>query len=320
MSSDNKYISTLTYDPELEKSWFTFFTDKFRVILLFIIVFIIAGIIALRTLPLESTPEVDLGIISITVALPGASPESVEDLIVKKIEKEVSKVKDIDKMTSTSQNSFASVTLQFKTGVDMKKVLQDVKEQVDLAKKNFPESAKEPSVKELNFRDTPIWVFSLAGNKTPLELNEIAKDIKDEIEKIPNVSSVTITGGDETEFSVSYDPKKLEMYGLTPEQINQTIQSTNLTLPIGDYSVEGYKHTMNVDNRFYSTKTLGEIAVANIGDPGIITLRDVAEIREVTKKRETRSRLSLRGGEPVPAVTLSVVKKSGGSIIDLVDA
>ena len=97
-------------------------------------------------------------------------------------------------MTSTSQNSFASVTLQFKTGVDMKKALQDVKEQVDLAKKDFPESAKEPSVKELNFRDTPIWVFSLAGNKTPLELNEIAKDIKEEIEKIPNVSSVNITG------------------------------------------------------------------------------------------------------------------------------
>ncbi len=128
------------------------------------------------------------------MALPGASPESVEDLIVKKIEKNVSKVKDIDKMTSTSQNSFASVTLQFKTGVDMKKALQDVKEQVDLAKKDFPESAKEPSVKELNFRDTPIWVFSLAGNKTPLELNEIAKDIKEEIEKIPNVSSVNITG------------------------------------------------------------------------------------------------------------------------------
>ncbi len=162
MSSDNKYISKLVYDPELEKSWFTFFTDKFRVILLFIIVFIIAGIIALKSLPLESTPEVDLGIISINVALPGASPESVEDLVVKKIEKNVSKVKDIDKMTSTSQNSFASVTLQFKTGVDMKKALQDVKEQVDLAKKDFPESAKEPTVKELNFRDTPIWVFSLA--------------------------------------------------------------------------------------------------------------------------------------------------------------
>ncbi len=77
---------------------------------------------------------------------------------------------------------------------------------------------------------------------------------------------------------------------------------------------------MNVDNRFYSVQRLRDIAVANIGDPGVIFLRDVADVQEATKKRETRSRLSLRGGEPVPAVTLSVIKKSGGSIIDLVDA
>lgn len=106
MSSDNKYLNQLKYDPELDKSWFTFFTDKFRVILLLIIMMVVSGIIALRSLPLESTPEVNLGIISISASLPGASPESIEDLIVKKIEKEVSKVKDIDKMTSTSQNSF----------------------------------------------------------------------------------------------------------------------------------------------------------------------------------------------------------------------
>lgn len=149
-----------------------------------IIVFIIAGVVALRSLPLESTPEVDLGIISISAVLPGASPESVEDLVTKKIEKEVSKVKDIDKMTSTSMNSVASVVLQFKTGVDMKQALQDVKEQVDIAQKNFPESANDPVVKTLNFRDTPVWIFSLSGNKTPLELNNIANDIKDELEKI----------------------------------------------------------------------------------------------------------------------------------------
>ncbi len=130
---------------------------------------------------------------------------------------------------------------------------------------------------------------------------------------------MNITGGDEIEFSITYDPKKLEMYGLTPEQINQTLQATNTTLPIGDYVVDKYKHTMNVDNRFYSVQKLRDIAVANIGDPGVIFLRDVADVQEATKKRETRSRLSLRGSEPVTAVTLSVIKKSGGSIIDLVD-
>ena len=238
MSSDNKYLEQLTYNPELDKSWFTFFTDKFRIIFLLIIVMVVAGIIALRGLPLESTPEVDLGIISIGVSLPGASPASVEDLIIKKIEKEVSKVPDIDTMTSTSQNSFGTVVIQFKNGVGINTALQEVKEKVDIAKRDFPEGTKEPTVSEVNFSDTPIWIFSLSGNKTPLELNEIAKDIREELERIPNVSSVNISGGDTVEYRVDYDPGKLEFYGISAEKANQAIQGTNFTLPVGDYTVD----------------------------------------------------------------------------------
>lgn len=102
-----------------------------------------------------------------------------------------------------------------------------------------------------------------------------------------------ISGGDDVEYRVDYDPKKLELYGITADQANQIIQGTNFTLPVGDYTVDGYKHTMNIDNRFYSTQSLRDIPIANIGDPGIIFLRDVATITESPIKRETESRLSL---------------------------
>jgi len=68
---------------------------------------------------------------------------------------------------------------------------------------------------------------------------------------------------------------------------------------------------MSIDNRFYSIQSLRDIPVANIGDPGIIFLRDIAHVYETPKKRESESRLSLGGNAPVSAVTLSVVKKSG---------
>jgi multidrug efflux pump len=124
------------------------------------------------------------------------------------------------------------VILQFKSGVDVNKALLEVKEQVDIAKRNFPEGTKEPTVRELNFSDTPIWIFSLSGDKTPLELNQVAKDIRDELEKIPNVSTVNISGGDDVEYRVDYDPKKLEFYGITADQANQAIQSNNFILPV----------------------------------------------------------------------------------------
>jgi multidrug efflux pump subunit AcrB len=183
--------------------------------------------------------------------------------------------------------------IQFKTGVNITKALQEVKEQVDIAKKNFPEEVKEPTVSELNFSDTPIWIFSLSGDKTPLELNKIAKDIRDELEKISNVSRVDISGGDDTEYRIDYIPSKLESYGVTAEQANQAVKGINFTLPVGDYTVDGYKHSMNIDNRFYSIQTLRDLPVANIGDPGIIFLRDVATVTESPIKRERESRLSL---------------------------
>lgn len=161
-SQESLYLEKLRYDPKLNDSWFAFFIDRKRFLFLLIFIIAIAGVLGLRSLPLESNPEINIGMGMVTTTLPGASPEVMEDLVTKKLEKEISKIKGIDTMTSNSQNSASMISVQFKSNADIATAMRDLKDKVDLVKPKLPADAKDPVVKEVSFDDTPIWTFSLA--------------------------------------------------------------------------------------------------------------------------------------------------------------
>ncbi|MDD5770488.1 MAG: efflux RND transporter permease subunit, partial [Candidatus Gracilibacteria bacterium] len=314
----SQYLDKLEYDKKLDDSWYAFFIDRKRFTILIILIITIAGWIGLKSLPLESTPEVKIGIASVVIMLPGATPESMEDLVTKKIEKEISKIKGIDTITSTSQNSVSSVVIQFKSNVDTTNAVREVKDKVDELKSKLPSDIKEPIVKEFSFSDSPIWTFSISGDYDSFGLYNYAKIIRDELEKNPLISEVRISGGQETEFLVSIDPKKLESYGLTISQVNTAIQAQNFTFPIGSFDIGDYTHSLTVDERFYNINKLKDVVLTKLGDTGIIYLKDVANVKEAGKKITSISRLSVNSNPSKNAVTLGVVKKSGGSIVNLV--
>ncbi|MBW7954746.1 efflux RND transporter permease subunit [Candidatus Gracilibacteria bacterium] len=316
--NDSIYLQKLEFDENLNKSWMAFFIDRVRFTWLVIIIILISGTIGLKNLPLESMPEVDIGMAYIITTLPGASPESIEDLVTKKIEKQISKVEGIDTVTSTSMNSSSMVMVQFVSGTDTKKAVSDLKDKVDLAKPDMPKDILEPIVKEVAFDQMPIWTFSISGNFDGYRLYEYAKTIKDELERQALISEVNISGGLQKEFGVLIDPKKLEKYKLNLTIVNQSISSVNMTIPIGSIEIGDYKHTLNVDERFYNLDKLKKVVVGKTGDTGLIYLEDIAEVKEIPKKITSISRLSVNGKEPKNAITLSVVKKKGGSIVDVI--
>lgn len=316
--NESIYLEKLEFDEKLNNSWMSFFIDRTRFTWLVIMVITIAWLLWLKSLPLESTPEVDIGMAFISTTFPWASPETVEDLVTKKIEKQITKVKGIDTINSTSMNSASLITVQFVSNVDTKVALADLKDKVDLAKSDLPEDANDPFVKEVSFDDTPIWTFSISGNYDWFALYDYAKSIKEELEKNPLVSEVNISGWMQKEFWVFIDPKKLEQYDISLSSVNSAIQSANITLPIGDIDIWAYKHSINVDGRFYDIEKLKNIVITKLWDTGIIYLKDIADVKISPKKITSISRLSVGGKEPLSAVTLGVVKKQWGSIVNLV--
>lgn len=315
---ESQYLDKLEYDTQLDTSWYAFFIDRKRFTLLVIIMIMIAGWIGLKALPLESQPEINIWIASVIVVLPWATPESMEDLVTKKLEKEISKIKWIDTMTSNSQNGLSSITVQFKSNVDTTSAVRELKDKVDEVKPTLPSDIKEPIVKEFSFSDTPIWTFSISWDYDDFTLYRYAKIIRDELEKISLISEVRISWWQESEFLVSIDPKKLEAFWLTIAQVNSAIQAKNFTFPIGNFDIGEYTHSLTIDERFYNINVLKEVVITKLWETWIVLLKDIATISESPKKVTSLARLSVGGKPSKTAITLWVVKKSWGSIVDLV--
>jgi len=318
-NNETQYLKQLEFDEKLNNSWMSFFIDRKRFTWLIILLIWAVWYIWYKSLDLESSPEVQIWAATITTTFNWASPETVEDLVTKKIEQKIAKVKWIDTITSTSMEWNSVISVEFESDVDIQETLSNLKDKVDEAQIKLPADADESSVKEVSMDDNPIWTFSISWeNYDDFGLYEYAKNIQDELEKNSLVSEVNISGWKEKEFWVYIDPKKLEKYNLTLDSVNSAISSNNTTAPIWSIKISGYKHSISVDSRFYSIQTLKNIVLLKKWDSWIIYLHDIAEVKEVAKEITSISRLSISGWEPLNAVTLSVKKKRWWSIIDLV--
>lgn len=243
LSSDYRYLEQLKFKPELKKTWLNFFVSNFRVVILLIFLLTAWGLFSFQRLPLESNPEVKIPYALITTTYPGAAPTDVEELVTKKIETGIAGVKGIKKITSSSTNSFSAVSVEFDTNEDQDSAIRKLRDKLDSIK-DLPEDTTDPELSEISFDDRPILSLSLTGPYDGFTLRNYADKIKDELEKLPGVREVKISGGDEKEFSVEYDPQKLAAFNLSAITINQIIATSNLAIPGGNF--EGKEFTYPV--------------------------------------------------------------------------
>ena len=316
LSSDQTYLARLQFDPKLRESWLNFFVVNFRVVLLLIVALTAWGVYSYQSLPRESNPEINIPVAIVSTPYPGASPADVEELVTKKLETAISGLRGIKKVTSTSANSISSISVEFEAGEDVKDSIRTLRDKVTDVKSDLPSESKDPVVREVSFDDQPILTVAMTGPYDGLTLRTYADDIKKEIEKLPGVREANVSGGDVTEFSVAYDPDKLAAYGISLQQVNAAVSGANIALPSGNVDNGSFTYSVRTDARIFDAKTLGELPVMTLSAGNSIFLKDVATVEEKAIERTVFSRISSHGSESKDAVTISIVKRAGGSIID----
>ncbi len=317
--SDYKYLEKLEFDPELRKSFLNFFVVNFRVVLLLIFLISTIGVFSFMQLPRESNPEVRIPVAVVATAYPGVGPTDIEELVTKKIETGASGLKGVKKISSNSSNSLSTVTVEFEPSENLDDAIRRLRDKVNTVKNDLPENVSEPIVKEISFDDTPIWSIALTGPYDGFTMRKYGEDIQDELEKIAGVREVVISGGDQREFSVAYDPQKLAFYNISADQANQAIKAANLVVPAGNFEGKEYVYPVRVDNRVFDVQHLANLPVSHSDDGAVILLRDLATVREQAIKHTIYSRVAYGGKAPQEAVTISVIKKTGGSILDTIN-
>ena len=296
-----------------------FFLEKRQFTALLMVSLIAAGTYALLAIPKESAPEVRIPVGIVSTVLPGASAEDMEELVTNEIEAGVANLDKLDKLTSTSREGLSVVTVQFDASADLDKSLQDLKDAVDAAKVNLPEEAKDPIVSEVNFAEQPVMVVSVTGDYAPAIFTDLGEELKDELQDVPGVSRVEVSGVRDRVVHVVVSRAKLEQYGLRLDQVVSAIRMSNASLPVGAITVDDVEYALNFEGDITEAREIEDVAI-QIASGANIYIRDIAEIVDGLERATSISRAS-EGGEPSrSSLTLLVFKSSGGNIVATADA
>jgi multidrug efflux pump len=287
--------------------------NRISVVVLAIIIIVI-GTYSYMELPRESSPDITIPHVFVSTDYRGVSASDIETSITIKIEKKLKGLDRIKKIKSVSSEGRSQIDVEFIPGTDIDEVLTKVKDKVDEANQDLPTDLEnDPSVYEVNFSEMPIIVFSLSGNCGPRCLKKVADDLKDDIEAVPGVLEVVVTGGRDREIRVEVDADKLAYYRIPITALQQVVASENQNTSGGAITLGQGRYQLRVPGEFETPEEiLGLIVATHNGHP--IYLKDVARVVDGLKEETSRSRL-----DGVDSVNISVKKRVGENIIQISD-
>ena len=237
---------------------------------------IVAGLFTATSIKLELFPELDLDIVNIGVAYPGAAPEEVESGIVELIEDRIQDLDGIKRLRATSTEGYGAVTIEVERGFDARELRDKVKARID-AITNFPEQAEEANVEEALIRNE---VISLAiyGDSDVRTLKNISEFTRDELNVRAGISQVELNGAPQYEISINLSEQSLREYGLSFDFIVQTIRNNSVDIPGGAIKSKGGEILVRTAAKAYTGSEFERIPVLVKPDGTLVTLSDVATI------------------------------------------
>jgi multidrug efflux pump subunit AcrB len=276
------------------------------------VLILVFGSYCYSVLPRESEPDITIPNVFVSTNYKGVSSADIETSITVEIEKKLKGLDGLKKIQSVSSEGMSNINIEFVTGTDIDKALQDVKDKVDEALGELPGDLDEdPSVFEVNFSELPIVVFSLSGTCGLPCLKNLADDLEDDIEAVKGVLEVDVTGGLEREIRVEIFPEKLAYYGLAINTFEQVVKSENKNTSGGTIRLGSGRFLLRVPGEFTSPDEIyGLVMGVHNGEP--VYLKDVAQVVDSFKEETSRARLDGR-----EAVNITVKKRSGENILSI---
>jgi len=278
------------------------------------IIITLTGIMSYMSLPKNKFPDIVIPTIYVTTIYPGTSPTDMENLVVKPIEKKIKAISGVKKLTSNSIQDFSNVVVEFNTDVNVDKAKQLVKDAVDKAKPDLPNDLpNEPNVQEVNFSDMPVLFVNISGDFDLGKLKNMADDIKDRVEGLKEITRVDIVGALDREIQINVDKYKMEAADITMRDISNAIGYENKTISGGQIHMDNMKRSISVNGEFKDVRQLEGLVIRSASG-AIIYLKDIAEIKDAYKEKESFARLEHKN-----VITLNIIKKAGQNLIETSD-
>ncbi|MEO7923391.1 MAG: efflux RND transporter permease subunit [Chitinophagaceae bacterium] len=291
--------------------------DNRTAIYIIAILITLYGLIKFNSMPKEQFPDIVVPTISVATVYVGNSPKDIENLVTRPIEKQLKGISGakVNKIQSTSQADYSLIVVEFDTDVKTELAKQKVKDAIDKARTDLPtDLTQEPDVQEFAFSEMPIMFVNISGDYDAMKLKAYADKMQDNIEELSEVTRAEIVGAPEREIQVNVDPYKMTAARISFMDVENAISRENNDITGGLIEVGNMKRTLKVKGQFATIADMQAIVVRSSAQGATVYLRDIAEIKDTIKNKESFARLD---GKNV--VTLNIVKRSGENLIACAD-
>ena len=279
----------------------------------FIIVLVIIGVSLYPRISIDLLPQMEIPTVLVRCVYEGASPEEIEVEIAKRIEDAVSSIDGINHITSMSIEDEARVQLDFNMGIDVDVAATDIREALNRIRDNFPDSAKEPTIRKIDSNAVTVATIGVVGDRSVDDLYDFAKDvIADRFASVPGVGEVRVSGANEMQIHVLLDREKLVAMNISINDVVSKLKENNVRKPLGRIQYGKNEKNITFDGDFKDFEEMKALEIGKFKGKRVY-LRDIADVKLMS--REVRSRAYLDGR---PAARFFIVKKGEANAIEVI--
>ena len=211
----------------------TAITKPITTALIFVAV-IILGLFSLKQLPIDQFPEIEPPYISVMTAYPGANATEVETNVSKVLENSLNSVDGLKEITSTSKDNMSVVLMEFEWGSNLDEATNDIRSYIDMVYDNLPDECTRPFIFKFSSSMRPVLQIAVPADESYPGLEKILNDnVVNDLNRIDGIGNISLSGAPERYIYIDLDPKKLDSYGVSLEQVGNAVKGNNLNLASG---------------------------------------------------------------------------------------
>ena len=277
---------------------------------------LLVGLLGFRLLPVAPLPNMDFPVITVTASLPGASPEIMASSVATPLERALGTIAGVDEMTSRSAQGNTRIIIQFDLDRDINGAARDVQAAINASRNLLPSGMRSmPSYRKINPAQAPIMVLSLTSDVLSKgQLYDVASTLlAQKLSQVPGVGEVQVGGSSLPAVRIELQPRQLEQYGVSLDEVRQVITEANVRRPKGAVETERRHWQIGANDQLHQASDYAPLIIRH-QDGATLRLRDVAEVRDAV---EDRYNAGFFNNEP--AVLVIINRQAGANIIETIE-
>jgi hydrophobe/amphiphile efflux-1 (HAE1) family protein len=282
-------------------------------VLVMFMILTVVGLMSFGQLGIDSNPNIDIPVVSVTVTQPGAGPVELESQVTKKVEDAVAGLGNIDELSSTVTDGVSTTVINFVLGTDTDRATNDVRNAVSQIRQELPQDVNDPIVQRLEFAGGPIMTYAVVSERRSVEeLSDLTdRTIARALLQVSGVAQVNRLGGVDREIRVNLNPKRLQALGITATDVNNQIRAFNINLPGGRSNSAGVERNIRTLGSAPTVDTLKSYGII-LPSGESVPLGSLAEVEDGVAEIRQSARYN---GQPV--VAFSVLRSSGSTLVSV---